>query len=351
MRFLLSRVAAFCLLLLGFTSWSSAPAQANTQPPQPPSVVASFSILADLVSAIGGDHVTVHTLIDREQDGHVFQPRPSQLRQLQQADLVVVNGLGFEGWLARALQAAAHEGVVVVATENVEPLYLSAEFAHQHGHAHGAEPGAHPHEHSVRQPAHEHELAEEEPNAAKLASETPDPHAWQDPQRVQQYVLAIAEGLARVDPERADRYRQRAEAYVQQLAELDAWIEAQLAPYAAQNPTFVIPHAALQYYAERYGVNFLPAQGVAGGEASAQRLAELIRLAESAGTAGIVVEGPSVPAVMRQLAAESGLPVVGRLYSDTLSAPGGPANSYLEMMRHNTQVLVEALAAVPASGL
>ncbi len=323
------------LLVLGLFAWlvplggatSHATGNAPVIDTPPVQVIASFSILADLVAAVGGEHVEVHSLIGREQDGHVYQPRPSELRQLQAADLVVVNGLGFEGWLTRVLQASGHEGRVVVASDRIDPRRQSEDAHTAHDPVHAAESG-HDHEHH------------------SPSSDLPDPHAWQDPQHVKQYVTAIAAGLAEVDPGRADTYRQRAAAYQAQLDTLDDWIHRQFAPFASTTtPVFISPHAAMQYFGERYGVVFLAAQGVSGGDASAGRLAELIRMAESRGAAGIVVEGPDVPAVMRQLAEESGIPITGRLYSDTLSAVEGPAATYIDMMRHNTQVLASALVA------
>jgi len=272
-------------------------------------VVASFSVLADLVAQVGGEHVTVSTLVGRDQDGHVFQPRPSELARLRHADLVVVNGLGFEGWMTRLLQSAGYRGPVVVATDGVAPL---------------PQPGS----------------------PAGGSREAPDPHAWQDPGNVQVYIDNIATALAEVDPAHADTYRARARQYQDRLGQLDAQIADELGTLAADRRTVVTPHAAMRYFGERYGLQFLAAQGPsAGSEPGAREIARLIQQMRASGKVVIFRESPGTPALLRQLARESGAPLAGRLYSDTLSPPEGPAATYLDMMAHNARQLREALAA------
>lgn len=274
-------------------------------------VIASFSILADLVAQVGGEQVAVSSLVGREQDGHVFQPRPSELARLRNADLVVVNGLGFEGWMTRLLQSAGYRGPVVVATDGVAPL---------------------------PQPL----------SPSEAGREAPDPHAWQDPARVQVYVENIASALSEVDPDHAEIYRQRARRYQERLRQLDEQIAGELGTLADDRRTVVTPHAAMRYFGERYGLRFLAAQGPnVGSEPGAREIARLIQQMRASGTAVIFSESPGTPALLRQLARESGAPLAGRLYSDTLSPIDGPAASYLDLMTHNARQLREALAGTP----
>ncbi|MGE4335489.1 MAG: metal ABC transporter solute-binding protein, Zn/Mn family [Pigmentiphaga sp.] len=274
-------------------------------------VIASFSVLADLVSQVGGEHIVVSSLVGRDEDGHVFQPRPSELARLRNADLVVVNGLGFEGWMTRLLQSAGYRGPVVVATDGVDPM---PQPAPQRG----------------------------------TGREAPDPHAWQDPAKVQVYIDNIVRALADVDPAHAETYRQRARHYQERLRQLDEQIADELGALSEDRRTVVTPHAAMRYFGERYGLQFLAAQGPnAGSEPGAREIAQLIQQMRASGTAVIFRESPGTPALLRQLARESGAPLAGRLYSDTLSPLDGPAGTYLDMMTHNTRQLREALAGTP----
>lgn len=301
----------------------SAPVLAQTS--SPVRVMASFSILADLVREVGGEYVAVHSLVGPEQDAHVYQPRPSEAASLGKADLVVVNGIGFEGWLNRLLRSAAYGGEVVVASDGIQPLIGG----------HGDDPHG-----------HEHDQHDGDPDGP------PDPHAWQDPRNTQVYVRNIAAALGRIDPDHQATYAQRAQDYIGKLDALDAWITEQIATVPPERRKVILSHASLNYYGERYGVQFFAAQGVSSAsEPSATAVARLIRQARAEGVSAIFVEQAANPALARQIAGESGSVVRGQLYNDALSASGGPAPTYLEMMRLNTTRLVDGMlgrAVAPA---
>ncbi len=277
-------------------------------------VVASFSLLADLVRQVGGERVQVNVLVAPGADSHVFQPTPTQARQLSQAKVVFSNGLGFEGWMNRLIQSANYRGLHVVASQGIQPL--------QDSH------GGHAHDKKGRNPGHG--------NA--------DPHAWQDVRNVVQYVATIAQGLCQADPSGCPSYQRNASAYRQTLEALDADIRAQWATIPPAQRRVITSHDAFAYYRQAYEVRFLAAQGVSTeSEASAKGVGQLVRQIQREKIQALFVESISDTRLIDQIARETGVKSSGKLFSDSLSPPGGPADSYVAMMRHNTQALVRAI--------
>lgn len=293
---------------------------AETAPPAAPlRVVASFSILADMARQIGGDEVSVQSLVPAGGDAHVYQPNPQDVRKLARAELAIVNGLGFEGWLDRLITAAGYLGPRVVASQGASLIENE------------------PHEHEDEgegEPLHEH----------AHAHGPQDPHAWQDVANARHYARRIAEGLCAARPARCPVWREREQRYQQELAQLHADIRAawQTVPQARRK--VITSHAAFGYYARAYGVQFLAAQGVStDSEPSAQNIAALIRQIRAENIRALFVDPLSSPRLIEQIARETGVRPAGALYSDTLSPPDGPAPTYIAMMRHNTQALIRAI--------
>lgn len=265
----------------------------------PLAVVASFSILADMTREVGGAAVAVRALVGADADAHVFQPRPSDLLALRGAALVVTNGLGLEGWLARLLPAAGARAPVVVASSGVLPRRLG--------------PGL-------------------------------DPHAWQDPRNGVLYAQAIGAGLAAVAPEAA--IAARTADYVRRIGEVDAWIAAQVATVPAARRRILTSHDAFFYFGARYGIEFIGVQGLdTEAEPSAAAVAALVRQIRALGIKTVFVENMTSPRLARAVARESGAALGAAVYSDALSAAGGPADSYLKMLRYNATLFVEAMRA------
>lgn len=301
---------------------------ASAQPPRadaPLAVVASFSILADMVREVGGERVAVRAIAGPDTDAHGFELRPSDAHAVRAARLVVRNGLGFEPWFDRLVRSTGYPGPVVTATDGIQPRGMGAR---EHGHDRG-DPTGRPHP-----PAPTRRVA--------------DPHCWQDVRLGQAYVRAIAAGLTAADPAGAEAYDRGAEAYLRRLAALDAWVRERIATVPAARRRVVTDHDALGYFGDAYGVRFLPAQGV-GAEAhpSAARLAALIRQVRSEGITAVFLDVPGDAPVLRRLAEEAGVRVAGRLYADTLSPPDGPAPTYEAMVRHNVGLLVPAMRGDP----
>ncbi|MEY5100169.1 MAG: hypothetical protein RJA36_2888 [Pseudomonadota bacterium] len=269
--------------------------------------VASFSVLADLVRQVGGERVAVEVLVGSGGDTHVFTPKPAQAKLVGQAQLVFSSGLGFEGWMERLLLTSGFKGLHVVASRGVKPM---------------ASVGAHDH-----------------------PGQAPDPHAWQDVANAQVYVANIARGLCEADAAGCADYRRNAAAYDRQLQALEQDIRAAWAVIPAPQRLVISSHDAFGYYARAYGVRFLAPQGVStDSEASAQGVARLVRQIRKEGARALFVESIADPRLIEQIARETGLKTSGAgLYSDSLSAPGTEAASYLGMMRYNTRLLTAAI--------
>jgi zinc/manganese transport system substrate-binding protein len=291
------------------------PAQAQ----QRLSVVASFSILADMTRQIGGDRITLRAIAGPDQDEHVFQPKPSDAAALANAALVIRNGLGFEGWLDRMIRSSGFKARMVTTTEGITPRIMEA-----HGHDHGGAGRRHHHSVGPRQ--------------------VPDPHAWQDLGLAQHYIRNITAGLVAADPGGEALYRRNAEAYGARLAALDQWVRAEIAKVPAARRKIVTSHDAFSYFGDAYGVRFLAPQGVSTeAEPSAAEVGRLIRQIKAESITALFMENMSNPATLQRIAQETGLRVRGRLYADALSAETGPAPTYEAMFRHNLSLMVPAM--------
>jgi zinc/manganese transport system substrate-binding protein len=274
------------------------PAEAAAAAP-PLRVVTSFSILADMARVVGGDAVAVRSLVEADADAHVFSPRPAHAQMVAQAELVVVNGLGFEGWLQRLVQASGYKGPVLELGRAITPRRLGS---------------------------------------------APDPHAWQDLAQAQRYVATLRDAFSAARPLQAGAIGERAAQYQQQMQRLDAQIRQRLAGVPPERRRVVSPHDAFAYFGAAYGIEFLAVRGRnSDSEASAADVARLIQLLRKQRASAVFVENISDPRLLQRIAREAGVGVGGRLYSDALSAPGTEADTYLKMFAHNANAIVTAL--------
>ncbi len=277
-------------------------------------VVATFTVLGDMVKNVGGEHVALTTLVGPDGDAHVYEPTPADARALAEADLVLVNGLGFEGWIDRLVKASGYKGPVVVASEGI--ALLRTEEDHGHGHDHG-----------------HHDEGEF------------DPHAWQDLVNGRLYVINIARALATADAARADDYRRRAAAYDHELVMLDRDIRSRLHDVPAERRKVITSHDAFQYFGRAYRIGFHAPVGLSTeDEPSAGEVAALIRQMRDEGIRSLFVDNITDARLVQQLAREAEAVVGGTLYSDSLSGADGPASTYLDMFRHNAGEIVKAFA-------
>lgn len=285
---------------------------------EPVKVVATFTILGDMVRQIGGDEVAVTTLVGPDGDAHVYEPTPADARALGTANLVVVNGLGMEGWIDRLVKASGYKGPVTVTSTGVKPIAGEEEHDEAGHEEHGHDHGAH------------------------------DPHAWQSVANAKIYADNILKGLVAAAPAKADTLRANHAAYKAKLDAVEAEIKAALKPIPRKDRKIVTSHDAFGYYGKAYGVTFLAPVGMSTeAEASAGDIAKLIRQIKKEKIKAVFVETIADPRLLEQIGRETGARIGGRVYSDALSAADGPAATYIDMMRHNLSQFTKALA--PAS--
>jgi zinc/manganese transport system substrate-binding protein len=263
-------------------------------------VVASFSILGDFVQNVGGNRVRVSTLVGSDGDVHVYTPAPADAKKVANAKLVVINGLGLEGWLPRLVQSAGGKALIVTATEGIVPL---------------------------------------------KADSAADPHAWQSVASARVYVADIRDALVAADPADAAVFRANAEAYLAKLDALDGEVRQAVAQIPAGRRKVISTHNAFGYFAAAYGIQFIAPLGVSTeSEPSARDIAGIISQIKNSKIPAVFLENITDPRLMQRIAAETGARVGGTLYSDSLTGEKGEAPTYIDMVRHNIRALTGALA-------
>lgn len=263
-------------------------------------VVASFSILADFVHNVGGDRVSVSTLVGPGGDVHVYTPAPADAKKIADARLVVINGLGLEGWLPRLLQASGSKAPITMATKDIAPL--------------------------------------------KLGSDA-DPHAWQSVANAKIYVTHIRDALVAADPADAGIFNANADAYLAKLDGLDREVREAIAQIPQARRKVISTHGAFGYFASAYGIEFIAPLGVSTeSEASARDIAGIITQIKMSKIPVVFLENISDPRLIRRISSETGARIGGTLYSDSLTGEKGDAPTYIDMVRHNIKALTSALA-------
>ena len=334
-RILLTSVSALAALALTLptTTWAK----------EPIPVVATFSILGDMVERIGGEHIAVTTLVGPDGDAHVYQPTPQAARAVAEAGLMFVNGLDFEGWLERLAQAAAFDGALVVATDGIEALTFDEHGDEQDDHDEHKDDHD-DHEDKDHKDDYDKHEGEHDDHAGHDHGAF-DPHAWQSLTHAVTYVDNITAGLAKADPENAADYYANRATYVAEIEALNVDVTAIMAGLPEEKRTVVTSHDAFGYFAHAYGFNFEAPQGLSTeSEVSAADVAELIEQIRKEGISAVFIEAIADNRLLKQIANETDATIGGTLYSDGLSNAEGPASTYLDMMRHNAETLSKALS-------
>jgi zinc/manganese transport system substrate-binding protein len=298
------------LILAAAVSFAAAPAFAQEKLP----VVATFSILGDFVRNVGGERIALTTLVGPDGDAHVYSATPADAKNLAEAKVVFVNGLGFEGWMGRLVKASGSKAPLVTVSRGIKTQRMAG--GDSHGHSHG-----HDHSHGAA-----------------------DPHAWQSVANAKVYVANIRDALAAADPAGKADYEANAKAYLEKLDALDAEIRTAVNAIPKARRRVITSHDAFAYFRAAYGIEFVAPQGVSTeSEASAQDVARIIKQIRSQKIPAVFLENVSDPRLVKRIADETGARIGGTLYSDALSRPDGPAPSYIGMMRHNLRQFADAL--------
>ena len=263
-------------------------------------VVTSFSILEDLVKELGGQYVNVVNLVDRNSDAHTYQPKPSDAVAIAKADLVIFNGLGFEGWIPRLIKNSGYKNKQIIASKGVD--------------------------------------------AIKNGKET-DPHAWQSFHNIRLYVQNISQMLIQLRPQYSKVLTKRQQKYLDSLNDLEINLKEQLVKIPVSKRIVVTSHDAFGYLGREFKIQFLAPLGLSlEVEASAEDVATIIDQIREQNVKALFVENINNPRLLELISAETNVAIGGRLYSDALSEVKGPAGTYLKMMRHNIESLITVLS-------
>jgi zinc/manganese transport system substrate-binding protein len=266
-------------------------------------VVASFSVLGDIVKEVGGDRISLKVLVGPDGDAHTFEPAPADAKALHAADLIFMNGLALEKWMEKLVVASGTRAPVIVASEGVKPREMNED-----------------------------------------GETVTDPHAWQDLANGALYVRNVAAALKRADPADASYFQANAETLLARLAKLDAWTREQISAVPADKRKVITTHDAFGYFGAAYGVAFLAPEGLStDAEPTAGGLARLVDQIETEKIKALFIENMSDPRLMKTISKETGAEMGGELYSDALSPADGPAPTYPSMFENNVPKLVAAM--------
>ena len=261
-------------------------------------IVTSFTILENLVSELGGSRVSVTNLVPRNSDAHIYSPKPSDSIAISNADLVIFNGLGFEGWIFRLIKDSGKENNYLIASDGINLLNQSNEI---------------------------------------------DPHAWQSFKNIRIYIDNISKELINLMPEHEKYLVLRRDDYLKKLSELEINLNDQLRHIPIHKRIVITSHDAFGYLGRELNIQFLAPLGLSlDAEASAEDVADIINQIKEKKVTALFLENINNPKLLKAISLESGIPIGGVLYSDSLSKIDGPAGTYLEMMRHNIKSLIEA---------
>lgn len=266
------------------------------------SIVTSFSVLADIIEEVAGDRATVDYIVPIGEEPHEYEPVPSNFSTVSDADVFYVNGLSLEEWLEKIVSNVSETDIVEL-SNGVEPINLVGE-------------------------------------------DEPDPHAWLSPKNTKMYVENLVEDLVERDPGGEEVYRAGGEAYIEQLNELDAWIEEEVSNIPEDHRVIIVSENAFKYYGESYGFR---TEGIweinSHEEGTPQQINRIIDILEDEGIPSVFLESTVPPSFMENVSSDAGVPIAGEVYTDAIGEEGSGAESYIEMIRHNTKTFVDGLSS------
>lgn len=285
----------------------------QAQAAEPIKAVATFTVIADVVKQVGGDHVQVTSLVGPNGDPHAYEPTPADAQALKQADVVFMSGLHMEGWMDRLIKASGQARPPVILSEGIKTREMAED---EDGH------DDHDHEHGV------------------------DPHVWNNPLNVVVYTRNVVKALSQIDPTDAAVYKANGDRYIAKLEALDRYAREQIAQVPKARRKVLTSHDAFGYFGDAYGVQFISPLGISTeAEASAQDVGKLIRQIKKEHVTTYFFENSNDPRLVQQIAKASGAQPGGELYVEALSPANGPAPTYADMFRYNVDTLVKAMKA------
>ncbi|KTB69569.1 metal ABC transporter substrate-binding protein [Pseudomonas viridiflava ICMP 13104] len=291
------------LMLLSSMAALALSAFASLAQAKPLETVASFTVIADMVSTVGGERVHVKSLIGPNGDPHVYEPTPSDAQALKNADLAFVSGLHLEGWMDRLIKASGYKGQPVVLSQGIKTRSMDED-----------------------------------------GKRIVDPHAWNSAANGVIYVRNIMAALKKADPEGASEYQANGDRYIAELQQLDQYARDQIRSVPAASRKILTSHDAFGYFGDAYGVTFLSPLGLSTeSEASAADVSKLIRQIKAEHVSAYFFENSSDPRLVKQIAQASGAQPGGELYVESLSPADGPAPTYAKMFRYNVDTLTAAM--------
>jgi len=274
----------------------------NTEAQDKPKVVATASMIADMAKQIAGDKVSIQCIVPIGGDPHLHSPTPRDVKMVAAADLIFKNGLTFEGWLSELIENSGTKGRTVLVTEGVDVI---------------------------------------ESTTYKNSS---DPHAWMDITNGYIYIKNIRDALIDLDPTNKAFYESQHDNYRKKLEETHAYIHKIIQTIPAERRILITSHDAFQYYGRQYGIQLEAVMGISTDvDVQTSDMIRLNKVIKASGVPAIFMESTINPKLLQQLASDNGITIGGELYADSIGDEDSPAPSYVDMLRHNTEVIVKAL--------
>jgi zinc/manganese transport system substrate-binding protein len=296
---MISRRLLLSAAIPALMAFSAVPAFADTL-----KVVASFTVLGDVVSQVGGKHVKVTNLVGPNGDPHEFEPSPADAKNLKAAQVAFVSGEGLEGWMDRLITASGYKGKPIVVSQGVNTRTMDED-----------------------------------------GKTVTDPHVWNSPVNVKVWVANIEKALSEADPADASAFKANAEAYLQKLDAMNAYAHSKFDAVPADRRKVLTSHDAFGYFGREYNVSFLAPLGLSTEtEASAADVAKLIEQIKAEGVKTYFLENSNDPRLVKQIAKATAAQPGGELYVESLSDAKGPAPTYEKMFRYNVDQIAAAMA-------
>lgn len=269
-------------------------------------IISSASMFTDMAKNIMTDDFEISTIVPVGGDPHKYNARPSDANKVSKADIVLVNGLTFEGWITELIENSGTKAKIVTLTEGITPI-SSLDYAN-----------------------------------------SSDPHAWMDVSMSLTYIKNIKNALSEIKPEASDRINANYEKYSAQLKALDEEIKTKISSIPEAKRILITSHDAFQYYGARYGVRLEAIMGISTeAEAQTSDITRVSRVIKESKVPSVFVESTINPKMLKQIAKDNKVGIGGELFADSLDDPEKPAGTYVGMLRYNTNTIVDGLVNGP----